>query len=199
MGKLMSEIENIRKTPVPTWISESEYLLNIYKKKVNKKISNTDLGLFISCYIQSKCKKEQITWQMFEEHCAILRDKTNANSYDYVVGIESGGAFVARCLRKDAKYIKVSKYDDNPKFGGKPIIKTPDDLSALRGKNVLLVDDFILTGDTMNNARNHILEVYGAKNVDRAILYTTSTSSELGVEYTGVPFTMIRSPWGFSL
>lgn len=199
VNNLEEELKVLRNAPLPDWITESPYLYGVYKRKISKKITITDAVITTYCYCNSGCYKEQIDWKMFEEHCAILRKTAQSDNYDYVVGIESGGAFVARAMTKHCKYIKISKYDDNPNILGEPIMETPDDLSVLRGKTVLLVDEHMLTGATLNKARNHILEVCGARKVDRAILYTTKTSQELGIEFTGVPFFMSRSPWGFSV
>jgi hypoxanthine phosphoribosyltransferase len=201
---LTHQLKKIKEMQPPEWLTESPYLYNIYKRKINKKISFIDILTKIRCYFLSGCNNTQIDWKMFENHCRILREKTQSDKYDFVVGIESGGAFVAKAIRKDCKYIKISKYDDNPNIigellvNGKLLVKTSDDMSELRNKNVLIVDDNILTGETLKTARNYILNVCGAKKADRAVLYSDKLNTDLNIEYTGMPFIMSSSPWGFS-
>jgi len=192
-----AEIKELTKTKIPEWIEASPYLKGIYDKKINRPIGFTEIFNRLTCYIFPACNSTQIDWDTFEKHCSILREKTNADSYDYVVGIESGGAFVGRALRKDCKYIKISKYDDNPNILGKPIIKTRDDLSVLKGSRVLVVDDQIMSGQTMETAKKYMLEECGARQVDRAVLYNRESGSN-NIEFSGLPFVISRSPWGYS-
>ena len=195
---LKSEIEKIKGYQKPAWLENSSYLKQIYEKKIDKTISLIDVANRITCYVFPSCNTKQIDWNMFEEHCAVLREKVRPETYDYVIGIESGGAFVGRALRPDCKYIKISKYDDNPNMLGKPVIKTRDDLSMLRGTRVLVVDDQTLTGQTMATARKYMLETCGARHVDCAVLYSRMPAKEAGLDFTGLPFLISRSPWGYS-
>lgn len=192
------KVKKIKEYPLPEWIKESTYLKRIYDKKINTPISYTDIVSLSFCIITNRCLTRPIDWTQFEEHCAILREKTNPDTYDYVVGIESGGAFIGRLMRKDCKYIKISKYDDNPNFLGKPHIKTRDDLSMLRGSTVLVVDDQILTGSTIKTAKQYLIEVCGARKVDTCVLYSRTTEEQAGVDYVGMPYVIVQSPWGFS-
>jgi len=192
------KVKKIKEYPLPEWITESTFLKGIYDKKINAPITYIDTFNLIICHIMSTCLLKPIDWTTFEEHCAILREKANPDSYDYVVGIESGGAFIGRLMRKDCKYIKISKYDDNPNFLGKPHIKTRDDLSMLRGKTVLVVDDQTLTGETIKTAKQYLMEVCGARKVDTGILYCRTTKEQAGVDYVGMPYVIVQSPWGFS-
>ena len=195
---LQLEIERIKAYRKPAWLDSNSYLKQIYEKKIENRVSIIDVFNRITCYVFPSCNTKQIDWNMFEEHCAVLREKVRPETYDYVVGIESGGAFVGRALRPDCKYIKISKYDDNPNMLGKPVIKTRDDLSMLRGARVLVVDDQTLTGQTMATARKYMLETCGARHVDCAVLYSRMPAKEVGLDFTGLPFVISRSPWGYS-
>jgi len=192
------EIKQLKKQAVPEWVTGSPYLKDIYEKKIGKPISLTDIFNRLTCFIVPSCNTNQIDWKLFEEHCEILREKTKADTYDYVVGIESGGAFVGRALRSDCKYIKISKYDDNPNILGPPVIKTVDDLSVLRDARVLVVDDQMCTGQTMATAHKYLMEVCGARHVDRAVLYSRKSNANGTVEFFGLPYVISRSPWGYS-
>lgn len=194
---LDKELEELRRSPPPEWISTNTYLNDIYTRKIMKPLVSTDIFNRLSCYVFPSCNTQQVDWHTFEEHCTVLREKCDPDQYDYVVGIESGGAFVGRALSSRCKYIKVSKYDDNPNMLGKPIIKTRDDLSCLRGARVLLVDDQIATGSTMHAATEFIMEKCGASHVTRATLYGR-LGSEAHVDIVGMPFVISRSPWGYS-
>ena len=198
-----TEIQEIKKMKIPEWIETSPYLKGIYERKINKPVSFTDVFHRLACYIvPQSCNSNQIDWNTFEKDCDILRKKININTYDYVVGIESGGAFVGRALRKDCKYIKISKYDDNYHAAigyifENIVITKRDDLSMIRGGKVLVVDDQMGTGQTITTARKYLLEVCGAKHVDRAILYSPN-NIKLDIEFIGLPYFMSRSPWGYS-
>lgn len=194
---LKRKVEELRHMPPPTWVSNNTYLNEIYTRKITKPISHIDIFSRIACHLLPSCTTRQIDWNTFQEHCDVLREKCNPDQYDYVVGIESGGAFVARALSNRCKYIKVSKYDDNPNMLGKPIIKTRDDLSCLRGARVLLVDDQVSTGSTMYAATRHIIEECGASHVTRATLYGRPGTTA-HVDIIGMPFVISSSPWGYS-
>jgi len=195
---LKTEVAKIKEYKKPSWLETNSYLNKIYEKKIDKSISLIDVINRVTCYVFPSCNTKQIDWNEFEQHCAILREKTRPETYDYVVGIESGGAFVGRALRTDCKYIKISKYDDNPNILGKPIIQTRDDLSMLRGTRVLVVDDQTLTGQTMTTARKYLLEDCGARHVDCAALYSRQSAKDARLDFVGLPFVISRSPWGYS-
>jgi hypoxanthine phosphoribosyltransferase len=186
---------HINNDDIPLYIKESPYLMSIYNKKTNKKIGHIDVLNFLSCFLFSKCSQQKITWDLFDEHVNILRSNIT-EPYGYIVGIASGGAFVAKKLDNAALFIKISKYDESSLNGETLKVTTSSDLSKLRGATVLVVDDQCSTGDTLRRAKQYLLETCGARSVKTGVLYSRK---ELDIiDYYGMPFTVALSPWGYA-
>jgi hypoxanthine phosphoribosyltransferase len=180
---------------IPEWILNDPHLLGMYYVKVYKPISYQNIFCILTCYFDSLCIKKQLTWTDFEAHVKQL--STNLPEFDYIVGIETGGAFVAKYLsvitNKPVVYIKVSKYDDGKFWQKKPSVSIHSDLSVLKNKNVLIVDDHILTGDTLRKSKE-IVEMMKPNKVYTGVLYQNRDHPM--INYKGIKASMSRSPWG---
>lgn len=182
-------------TNVPDWISLDPFLLNMYNKKISKPISYQNIFCIITCYFDNLCIKRQLSWNDFEEQVKELSQ--NLPEFDYIVGIETGGAFVAKYLSeitdKPVVYIKISKYDDGKFWHSNPTVAIQSDLSVLKNKKVLLIDDHILTGDTLTKAKDIILQ-YNPNKLYTGVLYHNRDHPV--INYQGIKASMSRSPWG---
>jgi hypoxanthine phosphoribosyltransferase len=182
-------------TTIPDWISSDPHLLNVYEKKINKPISYQNIFCILTCYFDNLCIKKQLSWMDFEKQIKEL--SKNLPEFDYIVGIETGGAFAAKYLSvitsKPVVYIKVSKYDDGKFWHKTPSVSIHSDLSVLENKNVLIVDDHILTGDTLTKAKD-IIRQYNPKSIYTGVLYHNREHPI--INYKGINASMSRSPWG---
>lgn len=187
--------EFLLNTSVPDWIQTDPYLLSVYEKKINKSISYQNIFCILTCYFDHLCIKRQLTWKDFENHIEQLTD--NLPDFDYIVGIETGGAFVAKYLsvisHKPVVFVKISKYDDGKFWQKSPSVLINNDLSVLKDKNVLVVDDHILTGDTLTKAKE-IIETYQPNQIHIGVLYQNRDHPI--INYQGIKASMSRSPWG---
>lgn len=182
-------------TNIPDWISSDPFLLEMYNKKINKPISYQNISCIIGCYFDNLCIKRQLSWNDFEEQVKELSN--NLPEFDYIVGIETGGAFVAKYLskitNKPVVYIKVSKYDDGKFWHNSPFVSIYSDLSVLRNQNVLIIDDHIFTGGTLTKTKD-IIQQYNPKNIYTGVLYHNREHPI--INYKGINASMSKSPWG---
>lgn len=185
----------IATTIVPDWILTDPHLLTVYNKKITKPISYQNLFCILTCYFDNLCIKRQITWKDFERQ--IEEMSSDLPEFDYIVGIESGGAFAAKYLSiiksKPVLYIKISKYDDGKFWQKDPSISMINDLSILENKTVLIIDDHILTGDTLKKCKE-IVEAHQPAKVYTGVLYNNREHPM--IQYPGIKASMSRSPWG---
>lgn len=123
---------------------------------------------------------------------------TCMGDFDAIVGILNGGAVPALVVRSVLElplyWIRMKSYEGKEK--GELEVKGLDFRKKdLEGKRVLLVDDIIDTGDTMDYVRGLLLSKYGAKDV----FYVAVVSKRKvlnGVSMLTVPqFVWIVFPW----
>ena len=96
-------------------------------------------------------KIEEITWQDYDALCNQLIAKIEQSGWDvhYVVGVPRGGLMVAVVLSYRL---------------GKPFVCYDDVVIAKEGKNLLVVDDIVKTGNTMSSLKQHYSSKIGVKN-----------------------------------
>jgi hypoxanthine phosphoribosyltransferase len=154
----------------PNWVLNDSSLEPILKKKYNipfyAKFSDT---LFLSRYIG---------WNELENNMDILisKIKQSGTNFDVVVGIKSGGAilskYIANKLDLKCYYIKISDKDDGCdknlfvsgiNYGIKKLTDTQKEYiicegihDNIMGKNILLIDEQIASGNTMKNAIDYL-------------------------------------------
>lgn len=87
---------------------------------------------------------------------------------DLVVGISRGGNCVAtiisEVLRKNMITICITRRKNDIEIHDIPHLITPIDDKIVNGKNVLLVDEIVVTGSTIEIAKKELLQ-HGAKSV----------------------------------
>lgn len=117
-----------------------------------------------------------IAWEEFDSLCRTLA--MMASSYDpqVIVGIAKGGVLpatvIASLLRREFYPIRISRRHNDQVVRDTPeILQGPP--PAIRGLRVLLVDDIVATGETMDLARKACL-TQGASQVRTASLCSHS-------------------------
>jgi hypoxanthine phosphoribosyltransferase len=188
----------------PDYVKNDSYLNSIYN---NKKNSNVNISVIINIITSSFFKDsigKQIYWYDFNNHVSNMANniKNSGNNFDYIIGIESGGAFVAKLLSQklniNVLYIKASKYDEGKAFENAKI-KEISDLSVIYDKNVLLVDDQILTGNSINIVKKHIENKYKPKSIKIGILYCNKNrKNKNNIDFNGQDYGIYKSPWGWN-
>ena len=120
--------------------------------------------------------------------------------FDYIIGIASGGAFVAAALSNMTgipyKIIKIKKYfKDNIKTikTGLNVDVLSENIEDVMYKRVLIIDDQINTGDTIVAAKTFIQQ-YNT-DIKLAVLYSTYTREFL--HYQPIRHVLGATPWGY--
>lgn len=207
--------EYFKSAKVPEWLQKSPYLMSIYERKVNENIGIINFFNVVTCFVANKCETKQQTWSDFEEDVKELVNNIKNNSdaqhsspYDFIVGIESGGAFVAKYVSMTmgnipVRYVKTSKYDDGllkkMQLQEKNLPHGEKDLSILRGKRILICDDQSLTGGTMNFVSTYLSETYSPAKIDTCTLYArqdTCNGNGAKVNFCGQKYLISKSAWG---
>lgn len=154
-----------------------------------------------------------LTWTDLDRHLAVLADRIRTDGVPHViVGILRGGMIPAVALAhqlgvRNVRGIEVTRTLTDAPNGAKaqhPQIANPASVGALdAGADVLLVDDVIGSGDTVNTAAN-LLSSAGAVRVRRAVVVvntvnwcTSNTVAPQQVQdYIGTTCTgWVRFPW----
>ena len=158
--------------------------------------------------VPNKVKAEpiRVTWNNMENN---LRNRLPLHlTPDVVVGIKSGGAVIAKFIADwydvPFAYMRVSRYSGhslwiqlqnlrgriNVSSISEPVLE-----DAVRGKNVLLVDDSLCSGMSLKIAKQHILKK-GARSVTTLVYSVDSADAHLCDHFiVDVPY--VAWPWGF--
>lgn len=108
-------------------------------------------------------------FQFFNQLLEVVRQYHRFNADQSLVGIQAGKA-----RRIQAEFIRLVSYEDDTSLGSVKIIGM-ENLSSLRGKNVLIVEDIIDSGLTMQTLLK-ALEKETPKSVRVASLFFKRTS-----------------------
>ncbi len=119
-----------------------------------------------------------ITWEQFESLCRTLAVVVSGYDPQVIVGIAKGGVMpatiLASLLRREFYPIRLSR-----RYNDQVVRETPEVLlgpsSLIAGQRVLLVDDIIVTGETLEIARRACLD-QGAAEVRTVSLVAHSFS-----------------------
>ena len=178
---------------LPVWFDER--LLPVLKRKFdqrNKRSFSTLNMLYV--YLSRNGKLGDVSWSFVERLCkrAVMRLPTK--TFDYVCGISSGGALISQCLASylgniPCEYLSIQKYANNKGvfdriktylFGAKKQYDVNEmecsNITHLKDKRVLLVDDQLASGSTMNCATEYLLQKVGATSVHRLVLASSKLS-----------------------
>lgn len=208
---LVSIIERkLHRDPIPQWLSRDLYSI-IWRKRDN--ISFLAKMIFLSVVSIHQTYTPYIGWSALEGFLDHIVEKFKNEKIDVVIGIKSGGAiisdYISYKLGIPNDYIKLASRCD--KWSGYSIkeflIKTVgkqrlkygvcEDLTIdITGKRVLLVDEVIGSGQTMQASQAHLLEK-GASQVFLATVECCLNQSEFPgfIAAPNQHFTVW--PWGY--
>ena len=187
----------------PDIIKNDNYINSIYKNKKESKIGFVEIYCLLTSPFYHKLNTNQIYWNDFNNHISIMANniKNSSTKIDYIIGIESGGAFVAKFLSYQFNinplYIKASKYDEGKAFENTKIIERSN-LNDIYNKNILIVDDQIMSGNTIIVIKNYINNNYKPKLIKTGILYCSNEKKDkFNIDFNGQDFGIYKSPWGW--
>ena len=115
-----------------------------------------------------------ISWSEYGNLAEALAEKVRANGrrYDLVVGIARGGIPVAMVvsdhLNVKIDFVNVKSYNDIGKRTSPRILSTLT--GGIQGKGILLVDDLVDQGDTIEFMKRH-LEAQKPKLLETAVMF----------------------------
>jgi hypoxanthine phosphoribosyltransferase len=183
----------------PEWLKKDKILDSILQDKKKKRVDIVHILTFIGCFLLPTCKLHStLTWEKFEQDVSVFTDLIKPKAFDYIVGISSGGAFVAASLSIQTgipyKIVKIKKYFANEIKKNLQVKELSGDFQKLMGKNVLIVDDQINTGDTIISALRHISS-YSPNEVRLGVLYSTYKRSF--IDYQPIRYVIGATPWGY--
>lgn len=202
--------------PIPKWVDKS-MILSIKKKQESP--FYTKIGcLYIHTVIQNRTF---ISWTQLEDYLDIIieRIKNSGQNYDAVIGIKTGGAIISDYisyklglpnyklkLTKEEYNCDKQSYNAIHDIINKQILNELGNYSIcegindnLEGKNIILIDESVSSGKTMEEAYNYLKEEKYVNNI-----YPTCISFDklaykgyLHINYVfNNGFVMIW-PWGY--
>lgn len=178
----------IRSQTIPKYLKNNKILLNILNKKTKlRKMNLQDFHGEASCVFQKSCyNKSIVTWKDLEKNMKPGINLINKLKPDYIIGIASGGALISSYIASKTNipviYIKAKKYSNK---NAKEIMKSAlidkkieihdlsskNELKKIKNKKVVLLDDYVLTGDSISQSRNYLKEKYKPNKVINIIAY----------------------------
>ena len=181
---------------------------NKFQKKIVKNSNYHNNGIFkYFKNLSPSLSNKVMTWEVIENY---LQNNNISNiNYDCVIGIFSGGGFICKRLAdilkiKEIGYIDSKLWTDqnlgdilkslntnNSKISFSDIGKID-----VKGKKILLADDTVYTGITINSCKNFLLKE-GASIVNTYVLITKDKS--LVDYYSDINNVPLYWPWGFEL
>jgi len=172
---------------VPHYIKHNKEMMDILKKKLNKNLFDGKVYNYICKPWTTHLKMEIITWRTIEYNCRILSSRLDPNEIDIVVGIATGGVFVAAAIgnmiNKPVKIINsrlwsgITFYENYKKvsnffMGSEEVKPKISGIPDLQGKRILLCDDTTYTGLTIMNCIDWAKNICYAKSVKTLIIWT---------------------------
>lgn len=176
----------IQNEPIPEWVDKSLYEILEKKKNINYiyKCFYLIMGYFINNPVIF------CSWKEIENNLDIIINKIKLKNIkiDIVIGIKTGGAilskYIANKLNIPYDFIKIS-HDKNKcikssyeeiNFHLSKNIKNYDMIICedikidIENKNILLVDELIFTGKTINFISNYLINNKKANNINVACI-----------------------------
>jgi len=201
--------------PIPNWVDKSMY--ESIKKKQNSPFYIKIASIYANSLVKNRIF---ISWNELERYLDMIveRIENSEIKYDAVVGIKTGGAiisdYISLKLGLPSYKIKLSREEYNCnkqsnntiddmikknflyKQGEYTICEGIDD--NLEGKNIILVDELVATGKTMEETYNYLKEKKHAN-----IVYPTCIAF-FKYKYNGSLYinnilngTILIWPWGY--
>ncbi len=140
--------------------------------------------------------------QLLAELADAIRSYCNTNAYDnpVMIGIQRGGAWIARQLHKELKLtdplgeLNIAFYrDDFSTLGMHPEVSPSKLTTDLDNRHIILVDDVLYTGRTIRAAMNEIFDYGRPASITLAVLIDRS-GRELPVQADIIGKTITLNP-----
>ena len=126
------------------------------------------------CHEHKGIKK--ISWREFHNFCKHLAEKISKQDFDIIIGISEQGLYpgtlIAGMIRKEFYPIRLTSRENDIVQYKKPIWKV-DMPDIVRNKNILIVDEICVTGETLILAVKRAVEK-GAIKIKTAVLVAHS-------------------------
>lgn len=201
--------------PVPEWVDKD--MMASIKKKQESPLYIKLGSLYANAIIQNRTF---ISWAQLEDYLDIIveRIRHSGKQYDAVVGIKTGGAIVSDYISLKLGIpnykIKLSREEYNC---DKQPNNTVGDMikknlyykqgefticeginNSLNGKNVILIDEIVATGKTMEEAYNYLKERKRVNDIYPTCVsfYKPQYKGQLNINYV-LNGTILVWPWGY--
>jgi hypoxanthine phosphoribosyltransferase len=201
--------------PIPNWVDKK--MLESIKKKQSVPFYIKIASIYVNAFIQNTTF---VSWEQLERYLDTIveRIRQSGNRYDAVVGIKTGGAIISDyiSLKLGIPNYKVKLSRSEYNCNKQPINAINDiiqkrifnDLGEftvceginenLAGKNVILIDELVSTGKTINETykylknEKHVGNIY----VTSISLYKSKYKGDVDINYI-LPGTVLIWPWGY--
>lgn len=179
---IMYKIEIELYKPIPNWVDTT--MISSIQKKRTSPFYLKFFSILVNSLIQGRTF---ITWDQLEDYLDILIEKIKETNiqFDGVVGIKTGGAIISDYVSKKLNIpnykIKISREeyhcDKKPVdtfndiyqrniIGNLGVYSVCESIKEnIEGKNIILIDEMITTGKTMNEAITYLKNVKHANIV----------------------------------
>lgn len=200
----------------PEWVDPVLHK-GLYKKQASHYINKVG---HVMCVIVRHSFALYCNWDQFERHLDSIVQSAQQRDIDIVVGVKTGGAimskYIAEKLGIPFYYIKTSA--DVWKCN-KKAINTYQDVAErvllnkkrhyvicepikanLQGKNILLLDELVYSGVTLQTVRDYLLNEKGARDVKVAVVTLYKPDELLTRDldmFVATPNKYTVWPWGF--
>jgi hypoxanthine phosphoribosyltransferase len=200
---------------IPEWVDKN--MIPSIQKKQNTPLYIKICSLYTNSVVQSRTF---ISWSQLEDYLDILitNIKKSGHNYDVVVGIKTGGAIISDYISYKLEIpnykIKLSReeYNCNKKYHNvlndiinERILNKESKFNIcegindnLQGKNIILIDELVSTGKTMEESYNYLKKVKDANIVYPACIshYKLKYRSSLQIDSV-LNGTVLIWPWGY--
>jgi len=189
--------------PIPNWVDKS--MISTIEKKRSSPFYLKFLTILTNSVIHGRTF---ITWSQLEDYLDILIEKIKQTNihFDGVVGIKSGGAIISDYVSKKLNIpnykIKLSREeyhcDKKPHdtindiyqrkiIGNLGVYSVCEPIKQnIQGKNIILIDEMITTGKTMNEAIKYLKNVKHVNIITPVCISFSKNSFEFNYEFIHV-------------
>ena len=178
-------IDSRHMNKIPKWFGNDPILMEVLKDKITKNKNSEKIYNYLTKPMIHHLKFQIVTWAELEKTADSIIKKINPDDVDVVVGIKTGGFFVAKYisfkLNKPFLYINSKLWSGisikknlshvYSFYLGKKFEPVINEIPEVKGKNVLLCDDTSYTGTTMRNVLHTIKEVGQPNDVKTLCLW----------------------------
>ena len=176
------KVDNKIQGVLPDWIDKT--MLDNINKKRNSPLYSKIQEIYINSIVQGKTF---MTWQELEQNLDIIVNniRNSGKKYDAVVGIKTGGAIISDYISKklDLPNYKIKLTNSKYKCNKKPfnaidsIISNQMEFDSqtydicegisddLENKNIILIDENVSSGKTMEESYNYLLNYKKVNNI----------------------------------